>query len=135
MSGDPGRRGEGWRTTFACGALTAAAAVGAGAFGAHALAARLDTRSLALWETAARYLMYAGLGLLAFGAVRAQLPAGARGGAVTTALLAAGGWVFALTVGTIALGGPRSLGAVTPLGGLAMIGGFVSAALVVWRSR
>ena len=45
-----------------CGGLCCALAVGAGAFGAHGLASRLDARSLQLWETAARYLMYGGLG-------------------------------------------------------------------------
>ncbi len=49
------------------GALLAALAVMAGAFGAHALSARLDARALGLWETAARYLMYSGLGLALLG--------------------------------------------------------------------
>src|SRR5215203_364958 len=40
------------------GALGGALSVVLGAFGAHALAARLDARALELWETAARYLMY-----------------------------------------------------------------------------
>ena len=44
--------------------LLAAVAVAAGAFGAHGLAERLEPRALGLWETAARYLMYAAFGLL-----------------------------------------------------------------------
>ena len=58
----------------AAGALLAALSVAAGAFGAHALAARLDVRSLALWETAARYLMYSGLGLALLGLFARQAP-------------------------------------------------------------
>jgi uncharacterized membrane protein YgdD (TMEM256/DUF423 family) len=50
----------GW---IAAGALLCAAAIAAGAFGAHGLRARLDANALGQWETAARYLMYGGLGI------------------------------------------------------------------------
>ena len=53
------------RTFFGLGALFALIAVGAGAFGAHALRARLDADLLAVFETGARYQMYHALGLLA----------------------------------------------------------------------
>lgn len=46
-------------------AILAGTAVAAGAFGAHALRARLDPRDLEIFETAARYQMYHGLALLA----------------------------------------------------------------------
>jgi uncharacterized membrane protein YgdD (TMEM256/DUF423 family) len=108
------------------GALYCAVAVAAGAFGAHALAGRLQPSELALWETAARYLMYGGLGLLATDAARERLGAAARGPAASLAL---GSALFALTVAALALGAPRWLGAVTPLGGAAMIVGFVWLAL------
>src|SRR5258706_5400997 len=49
------------------GALCAAFSVIAGAFGAHALAARFEPRELQLWETAARYLMYGGLAMVLVG--------------------------------------------------------------------
>ncbi len=49
------------------GALGGALAVVAGAFGAHALAARLGPRELQLWETAARYLMYGSFALVLVG--------------------------------------------------------------------
>jgi len=52
---------------LASGALCGALAVVAGAFGAHALADRLDAHALGLWETAARYLMYGGLAQMALG--------------------------------------------------------------------
>lgn len=113
------------------GALLAAAAVGAGAFGAHGLASRLDVRSLALWETATRYLMYGALGLVALGlAVRVRPAAGWRWRAAAWALFG-GAVVFSSTVGALALGAPRLLGAVTPLGGLGMIAGFV---LFAWAA-
>lgn len=107
---------------IALGAFGAALAVAAGAFGAHALAARLDAHALSLWETAARYLMYGALGILAVGLAARS----------STRSLDAAGWcllagtlIFSGTVGILALGGPRWLGAVTPLGGLLLIVGFL----------
>ena len=50
---------------IAAGAVVCAISILAGAFGAHGLRGRLDANALALWETAARYLMYGGLGILA----------------------------------------------------------------------
>jgi len=108
------------------GAVYCALAVAAGAFGAHGLADRLDVRGLDLWETAARYLMYAGLGLLAAGVL--DLSWQSRPLAVAAWSLALGGLVFIGTVSALALGGPRVLGAVTPLGGLGLIVGFLAIA-------
>lgn len=106
------------------GALYCAIAVGAGAFGAHGLGNRLDARSLELWETAARYLMYTGLGLLAVGILDElwdERLLHAAGGA-----LALGGLIFSGTVFALALGAPKWLGAVTPIGGLLLITGFLA---------
>lgn len=119
-------------TWIALGAFYCAASVAAGAFGAHSLKARLDPAELALWETAARYLMYAGLGVVATGAV--ALRASGRGFDVAASLLLAGGLVFSGTVAALALGGPRWLGAVTPLGGLALILGFLLFGFTAWRA-
>ncbi len=115
---------------IALGALYCAAAVAAGAFGAHGLEARLTADALQLWETAARYLMYAGLALLAVG-----LCADRWGQALTGpgAGLALGGAIFSGTVFALALGSPRWLGAVTPLGGLGLIVGLLWLALAAWR--
>lgn len=119
------------RIWIAAGALTCAAAVAAGAFGAHGLEGRLTARSLELWETAARYLMYGGLGTLAAGLAALHW----SGAAVTWAggSLLLGGWIFGLTVGALALGGPRILGAVTPIGGALLIIGFALLAWAAWR--
>ncbi|HEV7515484.1 MAG TPA: DUF423 domain-containing protein [Thermoanaerobaculia bacterium] len=114
------------------GAFAAALAVVAGAFGAHALADRLDAHHLTLWETAARYLMYGALSLVLLG-----LAARGAGGSGNGSF-GAGGWCLALgtlvfsgTVAGLALGGPRWLGAITPLGGLLMIAGL---ALFGWAA-
>lgn len=116
---------------IAGGALCCALAVLAGAFGAHGLKSRLDADSLVLWETAARYLMYAALGLVAVGLT--ALHGGGRGLDTAAVCLLAGGLVFSGTVAAIALGGPRWLGAVTPLGGLSMIVGLVLFAVAALR--
>jgi len=106
------------------GAFAAALAVIAGAFGAHALADRLDAHHLTLWETAARYLMYGALSLVLLGLAARGSGGGAPGGyGVAGWSLALGTLVFSGTVASLALGGPRWLGAVTPLGGLLMIAG------------
>lgn len=111
------------------GALYCAFAVAAGAFGAHGLAARLDERGLELWETASRYLMYSGLGLLAVGLLDLAWQERLLGWAGGS--LALGALIFSGTVFALALGGPRVLGAVTPLGGLLLIVGFL---LVAWTA-
>jgi len=108
------------------GALSAALAVAAGAFGAHALRERLSEPMLAVFETGARYQMYHALALVAVG-----LLAMVRG--IPSRALAVAGWSF--LVGTIlfagslyalALTGERRLGAITPLGGLAFLVGWVA---------
>ncbi len=105
------------------GALLCAVAVAAGAFGAHGLESLLDARGLELWETAARYLMYAGLGLMVV-EVSGRRDA-VSGGRLGYRLLLVGALVFSATLFALALGGPRWLGAVTPLGGASMIAGFL----------
>jgi uncharacterized membrane protein YgdD (TMEM256/DUF423 family) len=109
------------------GALGGALAVIAGAFGAHALAARLEPRELQLWEVAARYLMYASLALVLVGL--GGLHGLRRGIDAAGWCLLAGGAIFSGTVFGLALGGPRWLGAVTPIGGTLMIVGFLLFAL------
>ena len=108
---------------IATGALCGALAVMAGAFGAHALAERLDPRSLALWETAARYLMYGAFAQLVAGLLART---GCRSVGLAGWCLLLGSAVFSGTVFALALGGPRWLGAVTPIGGLLLIAGFLA---------
>jgi len=105
------------------GALGGALAVIAGAFGAHGLADRLSPRELQLWETAARYLMYGSFALLGVGLLGAQRPR--PGVAAAGWCLLAGSAIFSGTVFALALGGPRWLGAVTPVGGALLIAGFL----------
>jgi uncharacterized membrane protein YgdD (TMEM256/DUF423 family) len=119
---------SGW---IATGALLCALSITAGAFGAHGLRSRLDADALALWETAARYLMYGGLGLVVI--VLASRPAGGRLYPLAAGSLLIGAIVFCGTVAILALGGPRWLGAITPIGGLLMIVAFVLLAIAALR--
>jgi uncharacterized membrane protein YgdD (TMEM256/DUF423 family) len=120
--------GSGW---LQAGALFLAAAVAAGALGAHGLRTRLDASSLSLWETAVRFLVIGGFGLLGAGLAAHAFPR--RGWGFAGSCLAVGTLLFSGTVGAIAVGGPRWLGAVTPVGGLLLIGGFVAMAVAASR--
>ena len=114
------------------GAFLAALSVLGGAFGAHGLKARLDPASLALWETAARYLMYCGLGLIAVGLTAVQT--GKSSFDLSGYLLLVGGLIFSGTVAALALGGPRWLGAITPIGGLLLVAGLLYLAWAAMRT-
>ncbi len=118
--------------SVAWGAFACALAVVAGAFGAHGLEARLSPAALALWETAARYLVYGGFGLIATGLAAAVSPASSF--RIAARLLGAGATIFSGTLFALALGGPRWLGAVTPFGGLLLVAGFATFAWAAWRS-
>ena len=119
------------RTFFVLGAVSGFIAVAAGAFGAHSLRDRLTPEYLSVFETGARYQMYHALALLAVAwAVE-------RGGGNSAQWA---GWLF--VIGTVlfsgslyglALTGNRWLGAITPLGGVAFLAGWICLALS-WRS-
>jgi uncharacterized membrane protein YgdD (TMEM256/DUF423 family) len=117
------------------GALNGFLSVAAGAFGAHALKARLGPDLLAVFETGARYHMYHALALLAVGLLAAVRPAGVPAG-----LLNGAGWAFLVgillfsgSLYALALTGVRGLGAITPLGGLGFLAGWVLLALAALR--
>jgi uncharacterized membrane protein YgdD (TMEM256/DUF423 family) len=114
------------RTFFALGALSAGLAVAAGAFGAHGLRARVTPELLAVFETGARYQMYHALGLLAAAWARARWSGSGAG--VAGWLFVAGTLLFSGSLYLLALGGPRWLGAVTPLGGLCFLAGWAALA-------
>ncbi len=96
----------------------------AGAFGAHALKAALGADRTALWQTAVDYQVWHALALLALAALAPGL--GARPVRLAGALFAIGIVVFSGSLYLLALGAPRPLGLLTPLGGLALIGGWLA---------
>lgn len=122
---------------LAIAALNLALAVGTGAFGAHGLKARLSPEQLGWWQTAVEYHFWHALGLLAIGVLLragAALPSLPVAGAGTSALwLQTGIVVFCGSLYAMALGAPRWFGAITPLGGLAFIIGWLWLAWSVTR--
>ena len=119
------------RTFFIIGALLAALGVGAGAFGAHALRARLTPELLTVFETGVRYHLIHALGLLAVAWAATRWPGQATHAA---------GWLFLLGIvlfsGSLyglSLSGVRALGAITPLGGVAFIAGWLTLAWAIWQ--
>jgi uncharacterized membrane protein YgdD (TMEM256/DUF423 family) len=115
------------RIFLGLGAISGFVAVAAGGFGAHALRDRLSADYLAVFETAARYQMYHALALLVVALLLSLRPLGT---------LQWAGWLF--VVGTtlfsgslyaLALTGARWLGAITPLGGVAFLAGWICLAL------
>jgi uncharacterized membrane protein YgdD (TMEM256/DUF423 family) len=110
-----------FRAACALGAL----AVMCGAFGAHGLESRLDSQHLEYWHTAVAYHFYHVVPLFAL-----ALLAGERWN--RWASRACGAWVFGITIfsGTLyllAVTGERWLGAITPIGGVALIAGWLCA--------
>jgi uncharacterized membrane protein YgdD (TMEM256/DUF423 family) len=113
------------RRLVSIGAALGGVAVVLGAFGAHALRARVPPEALGWWQTAVEYQMWHALAVLALAL------SGARWARLSAWLFAAGVLVFSGTLYAMALGAPRWLGAVTPLGGLSMIAGW---AWLGWRA-
>jgi uncharacterized membrane protein YgdD (TMEM256/DUF423 family) len=118
---------------IAIGALAAAAGVALGAFGAHALKARLAPEMLAIYQTAVQYHLWHALGLIAIGAVAMHFPAAS---ALKWAgwLMLAGILLFSGSLYLLAVSGVRWLGAITPFGGAAFIAAWLVFAWAALRS-
>jgi uncharacterized membrane protein YgdD (TMEM256/DUF423 family) len=110
------------------GATCAALGIGLGAFGAHGLRAVLGAAELVWWDTATRYFLIGALGMLLFGVFQSTRQRSAAPGW----LLLFGSTLFAGSLYAMALGAPRALGALTPIGGLGLVAGFLSFA---WMAR
>ncbi|MCC6528793.1 MAG: DUF423 domain-containing protein [Pseudomonadales bacterium] len=120
---------RGW---LVAGAVSGALAVMTGAFGAHALKARLAAAQLDTWATAVQYHFYHALALIAVGLAMRLLP--------EVAGLHRVGWLFLFgllafsgSLYLLALTGVRQLGFITPLGGVAFIAGWLLLAHLLWR--
>ena len=107
-------------------------AVVLGAFGAHALKDRLDQYSMGVFETAVQYHFYHSFALLAVGVIALSQP--------QTVMLKSSGWLFLIgiivfsgSLYLLSITGVRWLGAITPVGGLAFIGGWACLAATGWK--
>lgn len=117
---------------FVAGCAAAFLGVALGAFGAHALKASLAPEALATFEVGVRYQMYHALALLGVAWACARWPG---------PLVNASGWlfiagivVFSGSLYALSLSGVRWLGAVTPIGGLGLLAGWLCLAWAAARS-
>ena len=119
------------RTFAIAGSLSAFVAVLAGAFGAHALRARLPADLLVVFDTAVRYQLYHALALLAVAGALGRWP---------HPLVRSAGWlflggtiVFSGSLYLLSLSGVRWWGAVTPVGGLLFLSGWLVLAAGIYK--
>lgn len=98
----------------------------AGAFAAHALKGRLEADALAIFETAARYQLAHALALLGAAWVAQQWPG--RAATVSIACFCAGIVLFSGSLYALSLSGVHALGALTPLGGVMLVAGWLALA-------
>lgn len=118
---------------FVMGAVFMGIAVALGAFGAHGLRAHTDANGLATWETAVRYQAWHALGLMLLSLAGTQL----RPGAVKPAgiCFVIGTLIFSGSLYTLVLTGQKWLGAITPIGGVLFIIGWILTAVQVRKFR
>ena len=119
------------RTFFVLGAASGFLAVAIGAFAAHGLKGKLPVDLFEVFEVGARYHMYHALALLGVAWAATRWP-----GAPTTWagwLFVAGIVLFSGSLYALALTGIRSLGAITPLGGVCFLAGWVALGWAAWR--
>ena len=116
------------------GAINALLVVLLGAFGAHALKARLSQEMMAVYQTGIQYHFYHAVGLLIVGLVATQIP--------VTGWLKWSGWlmlagiiIFSGSLYTLSLSGIRGFGAITPIGGVAFIIAWALFAVAVLKAH
>lgn len=121
------------RFFFSIASLLGGVAVALGAFGAHAMRGRVAENLLANYETGVRYHFYHALALFAVVIAIQRWP--------TSSLPTIAGWLFIVGIAifsgslyVMAFTGLRWLGAITPIGGVAFIAGWLCLMLVAWRS-
>ena len=121
------------RIALVAGSLLVFAAVALGAFGAHALKARLTPDLQGVWQTAVQYHAWHALALLAIGLYTMHRPDAPAIG-LAAWLFVAGIALFSGSLYAVALTGLRGLGAVTPFGGIAFLAGWLAFAWAAWRA-
>ncbi len=114
------------------GSLNALIGVALGAFGAHGLKSRVAPEMLSVWQTGVQYHLIHSLALLLIGILCQMMPA--------APLVRSAGWalqlgilLFSGSLYVLVLSGVKSLGMITPLGGVAFLVGWLLLALAAWR--
>ena len=119
------------RFFFALGSVSAFIGVALGAFAAHAFRGRVDADLLVIFETGVRYQMYHAFALLAVSWASTRWPGKIVN--VSGWLFVAGTIIFCGSLYGLSLSGARWLGAITPIGGLALLAGWGCLVCAVWR--
>jgi uncharacterized membrane protein YgdD (TMEM256/DUF423 family) len=114
------------------GAVLMAVGTIIGAFGAHALRSRLAPDRYEVLQTAVHYQFINALGLLLVGAIAERIPAPSF--RVAGTLLLVGVLLFSGSLYAMLAGAPTLVGVVTPIGGICLIGGWLLAALALYRA-
>lgn len=121
------------RHLIAAGAFLMLLAVALGAFGAHALKARLSADMLAIWHTAVLYHMVHALGCIAIGILMPRYSQQSNKISLAGGLMLIGILVFSGSLYLLALTEQRWLGAITPIGGVAFLLAWGMLGWVAWR--
>jgi uncharacterized membrane protein YgdD (TMEM256/DUF423 family) len=122
------------RLFITLGALSGFLAVAAGAFGAHALRDRLTTAMLDIFQTGVTYQMYHAFALVGVGILLARFSIDGSVWLTAAGWLFVGGSVlFSGSLYALSLSGTTWLGAITPLGGIAFLLGWLALAIGIWR--
>ncbi|MEI2580515.1 DUF423 domain-containing protein [Scytonema sp. PRP1] len=116
-------------------AILGGLSVAAGAFGSHALREKISERSLEIFDIGARYQMYHALALLVVALLLSRIES-------PPPLLLASGWLFIIGITifsgslyALSLSGVKSLGAIAPIGGAALIAGWGALAFAAWSFK
>lgn len=119
------------KTILISGAVFMALAVLLGAFGAHALKQNLSPEMLAIYKTGVEYQFYHALGLLLIGLIGFHIKSKylSRAGL----LIIIGMILFSGSLYVLTLSGIKAIGAITPIGGLSFIAGWILLAVAVWN--
>jgi uncharacterized membrane protein YgdD (TMEM256/DUF423 family) len=118
------------RVILVAGALMCAASVACGAFGAHAITDMVTVARLDTWQTASKYLMHHGLGLLIIGQLTMTVGTSFTAAAVQIFI---GATLFSLSLYLLVLLDMPWLGAIAPVGGLLMITGWITSAVTLFK--
>jgi uncharacterized membrane protein YgdD (TMEM256/DUF423 family) len=121
------------RLFLVLGALSGFLAVALGAFGAHGLRQRLTPDMLAVFEVGVRYQMYHALALIGAGLAIERSPSAAL--QIAGWCFVAGTLIFSGSLYVLTMTGQRWLGAITPLGGVALLVGWALLAWAAWSGR
>jgi uncharacterized membrane protein YgdD (TMEM256/DUF423 family) len=114
---------------FTIAAIFGGLSVAAGAFGAHALGEKVSERMLEIFDTGARYQLYHALALLLVAILISRVETPPTTLFISGWLFIIGVTIFSGSLYVLSLTGIKSLGAITPLGGLSLMAGWAALAV------